>query len=323
MRPRGCGCGRELGDYLVISFLTGLGLATEPECRASGPKVNSGKNISAQGGGGRRVEQKKTNSIYWNGPTGGLRCAPVHTRRSPGPNMILEMNLFPSPLAGQILARGPAASPKAYSVLAGFEKWMVEMPCARGANVSSRNLDSWPSERYAFLPERWVVSQVRTFRGHAFVRHRATDGPLKLRAGLVVLGLLAAGRHASALRASRKSKHLPPAVVVLGRDTCDTGRVTLWWGVGSGSAPRPACPGEEGYSKTSAHSRPHELENRQIYQTKGNRVKRPWSGMLGRSCCQVPEGPASCSWTPALCHALCRGRADESRCAGGREGAGY
>lgn len=139
---------------------------------------------------------------------------------------------FPSPSAGEMLARGPAASPKAYSVLAGFEKWMVEIPCARGANVSSRNLDSWPSECYAFLPERWVVSQVRTFRGHAFVRHRATDGPLKPRAVLVVLGPLAAGRHSSALRASRKSKHLPPAVVVLGRDTCDTGRVTLGWRVG-------------------------------------------------------------------------------------------
>lgn len=43
------------GITLVISFLTGLGLATEPECRANGLKVNSGKPSMRKG----RVEQEE------------------------------------------------------------------------------------------------------------------------------------------------------------------------------------------------------------------------------------------------------------------------
>lgn len=34
---------------LMTSFLTGLGLATQPECRANGPKVNSEEGVSAEG----------------------------------------------------------------------------------------------------------------------------------------------------------------------------------------------------------------------------------------------------------------------------------
>lgn len=34
---------------LMTSFLTGLGLATQPECRANGPKVNSGKRQCGEG----------------------------------------------------------------------------------------------------------------------------------------------------------------------------------------------------------------------------------------------------------------------------------
>lgn len=46
-------------------------------------------------------------------------------------------------VAGEFLARVPAASPKAYPVLAGFEKWMVRMPCASqptSANPAPRGL---------------------------------------------------------------------------------------------------------------------------------------------------------------------------------------
>lgn len=89
--------------------------------------------------------------FHWGRPYGcGLRTRPHEalSLASRGPNMISEYEPFS--LAGEIVTRGPAASPKAYSILAGFEKWMVRMPCVRGANVSSRNLDSWPSERYAF-----------------------------------------------------------------------------------------------------------------------------------------------------------------------------
>lgn len=126
------------------------------------------------------------------------------------------------------MTRGPAASPKAYSILAGFEKWMVRMPCVRGANVSSRNLDSWPSERYAFWQS---LGWCRRSEPSA-VCFWTTPGDRRTSSsetGRVVLGLSfsTAGRHAPALQASRKSKHLPPAVVVLGRYTCDTGRVTL------------------------------------------------------------------------------------------------
>lgn len=53
--------------------------------------------------------------------------------------------------------------------------------------------------------------------------------------------------------------------------------------------------------KTCAHSWPHALENRQIYQTKGIESSGIGPVMLGRFCCQAREGPASCSWTPALC----------------------
>lgn len=85
------------------------------------------------------------------------------------------------------------------------------------------------------------------------------------RTGPVVLGLLLQDAMLQP-RASRKSKHLPPAEVVLGRDTCDTGGATL---PGErGGAPSSTCLEEEGYRKTSAHSRPHVPENRQIYQTK-------------------------------------------------------
>lgn len=183
------------------------------------------------------------------------------------------------------------------------------MPCVRGANVSSSNLDSWPSERYAFWQS---LGWCRRSEPSA-VCFCTTPGDRRTSSseiGRVVLGLSfsTAGRHAPALQASRKSKHLLPAVVVLGRYTCDTGRVTLWGGGGKGgiegSVPPPACLEERGLQKkkTSAHFWPHALENRQIYQTKGIESSGLfWSGMLGRCCCQVREGPASCSWTPALC----------------------
>lgn len=74
-----------------------------------------------------------------------------------------------------------------------------------------------------------MVSQVRTFRG-MLLYDTGRQTVLELRTGRVVLGLSFPLQDAMlpALQASRKSKHFPPAVVVLGRYTCDTGRVTLW-----------------------------------------------------------------------------------------------
>lgn len=51
-------------------------------------------------------------------------------------------------------------------------------------------------------------------------------------------------------------------------------------GVGSAPAPRPTCLEEEGYRKTSAHSWPQALENRQTYQTKGIESSGPGLGCL-------------------------------------------
>lgn len=60
---------------------------------------------------------------------------------------------FPS--AGEILARGPAASPKAYSILAGFEKWMIRMPCARRQRQLNATLIA-TLRALCFLAGRWV-----------------------------------------------------------------------------------------------------------------------------------------------------------------------
>lgn len=110
---------------LMTSFLTGLGLATEPECRASGPKVNSEKHQC--GGGACQTEKQNPSTgtaLRW------LRARPYKALAGPKHDSDNE----PFPLAGEILARGPAASPKAYSVLAGFENGWSECHvrgCAR------------------------------------------------------------------------------------------------------------------------------------------------------------------------------------------------
>jgi hypothetical protein len=105
-----------------------------------------------------------------------------------------------------------------------------------------------------------------------------------------------------------KSKHVPSAVVVLGRDTSDTGHVTLvragggGMGLLGGSRARDALEKRSSILQcTCAHSRPHALENRQIYQTKGIESSCIGLGCLDDAVAKREKGPASCSWTPALC----------------------
>lgn len=102
---------------LVISFLTGLGLATEPECRANGPKVNSGKP-SMRGAVSSKNITNSTGTALWRKQARPHKTLVPWARYDSGDE--------PFFLAGEILARGPAASAKAYSILAGFENGWLE-----------------------------------------------------------------------------------------------------------------------------------------------------------------------------------------------------
>lgn len=84
---------------LVISFLTGLGLATEPECRANGPKVNSG-NPSVRSAA---TNKKKPFALERPNVVACLRKTIV----SWAIHGFLLMNLS---FSGEILTRGPAAT---------------------------------------------------------------------------------------------------------------------------------------------------------------------------------------------------------------------
>lgn len=84
--------------------------------------------------------------------------------------MIPAMNLFP--FRRRDSDPGSRCEPKGLLDISWFRECHV-----RGANVSSRNLDSYPPSVMLFWQGVGWASQVRTFRGHAFVRHQATDGP--------------------------------------------------------------------------------------------------------------------------------------------------
>lgn len=79
--------------------------------------------------------------------------------------------------------------------------------------------------------------------------------------------------------------------------------------------PNLTCLGDEAwhtttvYEQTYAHSRPHALENRQIYQTKVFESSGTGPGLLGRML--LPSGRRTLLLAAGrLQHALCRGQAD-------------
>lgn len=118
--------------------------------------------------------------------------------------------------------------------------------------------------------------------------------------------------------ASRKSKHLPPAIVVLGPDTCDPGRVTLWRGRGSAPAPRRPSLKKRAADRHLLILGPTRSRIGR-YQTKKIESSGPGLECLDDAVAKFDKALLLLA-AGRLHYAQCRGRADESRCAGCREG---